>query len=154
MGIEADKDFVETVMDSREAALELVQENNTLMLNDTFKDELDLLIPGIKRELNGIEADDTDLVDEDTRHTLQVIQMNLRMTLLKMIILRINYQQKALTLRALKEKKIIIMQSSIFVKKSTMMTMNVKLLKSQMKILTKMTSVISQKCTITIMVKK
>lgn len=69
LGIEADKDFVETVMDSREAALELVQENNTLMLNDTFKDELDLLIPGIKRELNGIEADDTDLVDEDTRHT-------------------------------------------------------------------------------------
>lgn len=69
LGIEADKDFVETVMDSREAAMELVQENNTLMLDDTFKNELDLLIPGIKRELNGIEADDTDLVDEDTRHT-------------------------------------------------------------------------------------
>lgn len=69
LGIEADKDFVETVMDSREAAMELVQENNTLMLDDAFKDELDLLIPGIKRELNGIEADDTDLVDEDTRHT-------------------------------------------------------------------------------------
>ena len=69
LGIEADKDFVETVMDSREAAMELVQENNTLMLDDTFKNELDILIPGIKRELNGIEADDTDLVDEDTRHT-------------------------------------------------------------------------------------
>ena len=69
LGIEADKDFVETVMDSREAAMELVQENNTLMLDDTFKNELDLLIPGIKRELNGIEADDTDLIDEDTRHT-------------------------------------------------------------------------------------
>lgn len=69
LGIEADKDFVETVMDSREAAMELVQENNTLMLDEVFKDELDLLIPGIKRELNGIEADDTDLVDEDTRHT-------------------------------------------------------------------------------------
>ena len=68
LGFEADKDFVETVMDSREAAMELVQENNTLMLDDAFKDELDLLIPGIKRELNGNEADDTDLVDEDKRH--------------------------------------------------------------------------------------
>ena len=69
LGIEADKDFVETVMDSRESAMELVQENNTLMLDDAFKDELDILIPGIKRELNGNEADDTDLVDEDKRHT-------------------------------------------------------------------------------------
>ena len=69
LGIEADKDFVESVMDSREAAMELVQENNTLMLDDAFKDELDLLIPGIKRELNGNEADDTDFVDEDKRHT-------------------------------------------------------------------------------------
>lgn len=68
LGIEADKDFVETVMDSREAAMELVQENNSLMLDDAFKEELDLLIPGIKRELNGNEADDTDLVDIDNRH--------------------------------------------------------------------------------------
>ena len=68
LGIEADKDFVETVMDSREAAIELVQENNPLMLDDAFKEELDLLIPGIKRELNGNEADDTDFVDEDKRH--------------------------------------------------------------------------------------
>ena len=69
LGIEADKDFVETVMDSREAAIELVQENNPLMLDDAFKEELDLLIPGIKRELNGNEADDTDFIDEDKRHT-------------------------------------------------------------------------------------
>lgn len=68
LGIEADKDFVETVMDSRESAIELVQANNTLMLDDAFKTELDILIPGIKRELNGIEADDTDIVDEDKRH--------------------------------------------------------------------------------------
>ena len=65
LGIEADKDFVETVMDSREAAMELVQENNTLMLDDAFKNELDILIPGIKRELTGHEADDTDIVDEE-----------------------------------------------------------------------------------------
>ncbi len=68
LGIEADKDFVETVMDSRETALELARENNTLMLDDAFKDELDLLIPGIKRELKGNEADDTDY-EEDKRHT-------------------------------------------------------------------------------------
>lgn len=69
LGIEADKDFVETVMDSCESAMELVQENNTLMLDEPFKDELDLLIPGIKRKLTGNEADDTDCVDEDKRHT-------------------------------------------------------------------------------------
>lgn len=69
LGIKADKDFVETVMDSPEAAMELVQENNTLKLDDAFKNELDILIPGIKRELTGHEADDTDIVDEDIRHT-------------------------------------------------------------------------------------
>ena len=68
LGIEADKDLVETVMYNRESAIEKVQENNTLMLDDAFKEELDLLIPGIKRELNGNEADDTDFVDEDNRH--------------------------------------------------------------------------------------
>lgn len=69
LGIEADKDFVETVMDSRDTALEIVQENNTLMIDDSFKNELDLLIPGIKRELNGNEADDEDIFDGDKRHT-------------------------------------------------------------------------------------
>lgn len=68
LGIEADEDLVKTVMDSREAAIEKVKENNPLMLDDAFKEELDLLIPGIKRELNGNEADDTDFVDVDNRH--------------------------------------------------------------------------------------
>lgn len=68
LGIEADEDLVKTVMDSREAAIEKVKENNPLMLDDAFKEELDLLIPGIKRELNGNEADDTDFVDIDNRH--------------------------------------------------------------------------------------
>lgn len=68
LGIEADDDLVKTVMDSREAAIEKVKENNPLMLDDAFKEELDLLIPGIKRELNGNEADDTDFVDVDNRH--------------------------------------------------------------------------------------
>lgn len=69
MGIVADKDLVGTVMDSCKAAIELAQDNNTLMLDDAFKEELDLLIPGIKRELNGNEANDMDVVDEDKRHT-------------------------------------------------------------------------------------
>lgn len=69
LGIEADEDLVETVMDSREAAMVQVQNNNTLMLDEAFKDELDFLIPGIKRELIGNEADDTDHVDEDKRYT-------------------------------------------------------------------------------------
>lgn len=69
LGIEADKDFVETVMDSRDTALELVQENNNLMLDEAFKDELDKLIPGIKRELNGNKAADEDFFDKDKRHT-------------------------------------------------------------------------------------
>lgn len=68
LGIEADEDLVKTVMDSREAAIEKVKENTPLMLDDAFKEELDLLIPGIKRELNGNEADDTDFVDVDNRH--------------------------------------------------------------------------------------
>lgn len=68
LGIEADEDLVKIVMDSREAAIEKVKENNPLMLDDAFKEELDLLIPGIKRELNGNEADDTDFVDVDNRH--------------------------------------------------------------------------------------
>lgn len=68
IGIEADENLVKTVMDSREAAIEKVKENNPLMLDDAFKEELDLLIPGIKRELNGNEADDTDFVDVDNRH--------------------------------------------------------------------------------------
>lgn len=69
MGIEADKDLVETVMDSPESALEHAQNNNTLMLDEAFKEELDLLIPGIKRKLTGKEANDTDYIEEDQRHT-------------------------------------------------------------------------------------
>lgn len=69
LGIEADKDLVQAVMYNSETAKELAKENNTLMLDDAFKEELDLLIPGIKRELNGNEANDMDVVDEDKRHT-------------------------------------------------------------------------------------
>ena len=63
IGIEKDdipQEMIEDIMDSRENALELIREQNTLMLDDAFKDALDELIPGIKRELNGNVADDDD----------------------------------------------------------------------------------------------
>lgn len=68
LGIEADKDFVETIMENQESALEAVKENNALMLDSDFTNELDLLIPGIKRELNGNVAVDQDVIDENKRH--------------------------------------------------------------------------------------
>lgn len=67
IGIEKDdipQEMIEDIMDSRENALELIREQNTLMLDDAFKDALDELIPGIKRELNGNVADDDDDDDE------------------------------------------------------------------------------------------
>lgn len=63
IGIEKDdipQEMIEDIMDSRANALELIREQNALMLDDAFKDALDELIPGIKRELNGNEADDGD----------------------------------------------------------------------------------------------
>lgn len=69
MGIEADKDFVEAVMDNRESALETAKENNSLMLDEAFKDALDELIPGIKRELSGNEAVDDERSDDGSRKT-------------------------------------------------------------------------------------
>ena len=63
IGVEKDdipQEMIEDIMDSRENALELIREQNTLMLDEAFKDTLDELIPGIKRELNGNIADDDD----------------------------------------------------------------------------------------------
>lgn len=54
------EDVIEDVMDSRENALEIVKGQNCLMLDEKFKDELDGLIPGIKRELIGNGVDDND----------------------------------------------------------------------------------------------
>lgn len=65
LGIDIDEiaeDVVKEIMDSRETALEIVKEQNNLMLDEEFKDELDKLIPGIKRELSGKEAN----IDEET----------------------------------------------------------------------------------------
>lgn len=51
------EDVIEDIMDSRENALAIIKEQNSLMLDEDFKDELDILIPGIKRELSGNEAE-------------------------------------------------------------------------------------------------
>lgn len=59
---EIDKDVIEDIMDSRVNALSIIKEQNSLMLDEEFKNELDKLIPGIKRELTGNEAED----DEDS----------------------------------------------------------------------------------------
>lgn len=52
------EEVVEDIMDSRENALEIIKEQNTLMLDDDFKNELNFLSPGIKSELNGNKAED------------------------------------------------------------------------------------------------
>lgn len=50
--------MIEDIMDSRSNALDIVREQNVLMLNEEFKEELDKLIPGIKCELIGNEVVD------------------------------------------------------------------------------------------------
>lgn len=69
LGIDTDdiaEDVIEEIMDSRDNALKIVKEQNTLMLDEEFKEELDKLIPGIKRELAGNEAEEE---DEDDRES-------------------------------------------------------------------------------------
>ena len=60
------KDVIEDIMDSRDNALAIIKEQNSLMLDEAFKNELDKLIPGIKRDLfgNQIEEDYDDCVSE------------------------------------------------------------------------------------------
>ena len=50
------EDVIEDIMDSKENALAIIKEQNSLMLDEEFKNELDKLIPGIKRELFGNEV--------------------------------------------------------------------------------------------------
>lgn len=50
-------DLAKIIMDSIESALEYIREQNSLMLDEAFKDALDEIIPGIKRELSGKEAE-------------------------------------------------------------------------------------------------
>lgn len=61
LGIDEDDipfDLAKIIMDSIESALENIKEQNSLMLDEEFKDAMDELIPGIKRELSGNEAEE------------------------------------------------------------------------------------------------
>jgi len=63
------QELVEDIMDSRENALDIIKEQNTLMLDDTFKNELIKLIPDINQELSGNEVEEDDNYDMAIRPT-------------------------------------------------------------------------------------
>lgn len=68
LGIDNDDisfDFAKIIMDSIESALENIKEQNSLMLDEEFKDAMEKLIPGIKRELSGNRADEDNEDDVD-----------------------------------------------------------------------------------------
>lgn len=72
LGIKEDNlafDKAKIIMDSEQSALDEIREQNTLMLDELFKEELDILKPGIKRELFGNEADEEDEEFEPIRTT-------------------------------------------------------------------------------------
>ncbi len=63
LGIDTDdiaEDVIEDIMDSPKNAIEIVKEQNHLMLNDEYKDELEKLNPGIKQKLIGKRAIEDD----------------------------------------------------------------------------------------------
>lgn len=62
-------ELIEDIMDSRENALEIIKEQNTLMLDEDFKNELEKLCPGIKRELSGKKAEDDNEEEKPYRPT-------------------------------------------------------------------------------------
>lgn len=66
-------DVVADIMDCRDNALEVAKEQNNLMLDEEFKEELDKLIPGIKRELFGNEAKNDEEEDIDRRPTFTTV---------------------------------------------------------------------------------
>ena len=66
---EIDHDVVEDIMDSRENALKVAKEQNSLMLDEDFKEELDKLIPGIKCQLSGNEVKADEDKNDDRRPT-------------------------------------------------------------------------------------
>lgn len=49
-------ELVEDIMDSGQNALDIVKEDNSLMIDEDFKNELEIIIPDIKRELSGNKA--------------------------------------------------------------------------------------------------
>lgn len=60
-------DVVNEIMDSEQSALDMI--TNDLKLNEEFMNQLDAIIPGKKREMVGVKANDVDELDEIKRHT-------------------------------------------------------------------------------------
>lgn len=60
-------DIVNEIMDSEQSALGRI--TNELKLNEEFMNQLDAIIPGKKREMVGVKANDVDELDEIKRHT-------------------------------------------------------------------------------------
>lgn len=60
-------DVVNEIMDSEQSALGRI--TNELKLNEEFMNQLDAIIPGKKREMVGVKANDVDELDEIKRHT-------------------------------------------------------------------------------------
>ena len=70
------EDLVEDIMDNRDNAIEIVKEQNTLMLDAGFKDELGKLIPSIKRDLSGNVAEEDDAEDINFRPAFTISSEN------------------------------------------------------------------------------
>lgn len=60
-------DVVNEIMDSEQSALDMI--TNDLKLNEEFMNQLDAIIPGKKREMVGVKANDVDELDDIKRHT-------------------------------------------------------------------------------------
>lgn len=69
LGVPSDfnKDIINQIMDSAQSALDMI--NNDLKLDEEFMNQLDAIIPGKKREMVGIKANDDDDLDNTKRHT-------------------------------------------------------------------------------------
>ena len=60
-------DIVNEIMNDEESALNMI--TNDLKLNEDFMNQLDAIIPGKKREMIGVQADDNDDLEDLKRHT-------------------------------------------------------------------------------------
>ncbi|MCW3805726.1 sacsin N-terminal ATP-binding-like domain-containing protein [Plebeiibacterium marinum] len=61
------EELIEDIMDSQENALDIVKEQNTLILDDNFINEIDKLVEGIKGKLSGNKVDDDSEFEEPYR---------------------------------------------------------------------------------------
>lgn len=77
LGIKNDEialELVEDIMDSEQNALDLVKADNFLMIDDDYKNELEVLVPEIRRELSGnmaVEDEDDSVVYRPSFTTVQ-----------------------------------------------------------------------------------